>query len=88
MEENTQKNIVGINVLYMYTSIINGQEKIMVDAIGTPLIYLNIKALIGEDLPKKMQLWSNSSGLCMTLKMFTLTKIVDRIEPMKTELTM
>ena len=60
----------------------------MVDVNKTPLIYVSMKDLLGEDLPKKMQLWSNSSGLCMTLKMFTLTKIVDRIEPMKTELTM
>ena len=83
------KPTIEISCLYVITTIINGVEKIMIGTDRVPLIYLNdLEAIKEYHILEDLQSLANETGVSYKLQQFTQTKIVDVIEPMKTELTM
>lgn len=83
------KPTIEIDFLYVITTIINGVEKIMIGTDRVPLIYLNdLEAIKEYHILEDLQSLANETGVSYKLQQFTQTKIVDVIEPMKTELTM
>jgi hypothetical protein len=73
-----------IEALYVYTTVVEGEEKVAVGADGVPFIYLTMKGLIENRTPEKMQIWANTVGIKVALKMFVPIKTMDIIEPMPT----
>jgi hypothetical protein len=78
---------IPIEALYIYTTIVDGQEKVVVGTDGIPFIYITMEALIQNKTPEKMQIWADKIGAKMVLKMFAPIKVIDIIEPMKSGMT-
>lgn len=81
-------SIESIKSLYIFTTIINGKEQIVIGPDHVPFIYLSMELIEESKIIEQMQEWSNRVGACFKLQLFTQLTIVDVVEPIKSELTM
>jgi hypothetical protein len=80
--------VIPIESLYIFTTVVDGLEQIVVGPDKMPFIYLDTKPIKEGKIVEQVQEWSNYTGTCFTLRLFKQSTIVDIIEPMKTTQTM
>jgi hypothetical protein len=80
--------IVPITALYVFTTVVDGIEKIAVGADGLPFVYLSQLAITEFDIMPKMQRWADSTGITLKLQLFAQLTLLDIIEPMQSKSTM
>jgi hypothetical protein len=79
---------IPMKALYVFTTVVDGIEKIAVGADGLPFVYLSQLAITEFDIMRKMQQWADKTGITLKLQLFAQLTLLDVIEPMQSKSVM